>query len=942
MFASSARRRNAAIRSKLSISACSALGILILCVGLQAQTPSNGLESTDASSDSQLAKTISGLIDDLASPEFNVRRKSFLELWRTGQPALQQVRAAMSSPRQAISQSATKLENLLLRPSDINPQDVEVVSSLLNKPSLASVTRLCQLGYWESAAQMLEYHAEIRVSDSLKGAPKASNLHAIVKLATEQGDPTLAWPIIELATSSFGVDYASSKVASWLAAKLDLPRKTPSDSKDERALNAWYRGDVDEALRLATDSELRQELYSRTYRWSKLSSPAFAKVALNRLSPKSKSVAEAVLFELAGEIDQAKTRWQAVLGDDSIAPFDLPIGASPTAASTDEALSKFLQSARPADQNHLALCLLLSGRVKPVLEFVEKSNPYHAFDFYASRNDYARTLQMAGLNADLSNFETWIGNQEKVLSIEGSGRTQRRLSPLFRQTSRVCNILSSLGYQEESRQLFAVIADCADTQLTIWETSILPWLSSSEMQAAVLADIDPIFRRARSGTRQVIRNDLFPDLSNSIEFLMRKFPQDTEAADHGINVWTALERLEAWDNEFFASVGIPAKKWLSDAAEAAKIKLDRRQRDLVLPLRELAGLAKGFGYRELALEISLFEAGLQAEVDAPLHNEVAAELYMEEGNYRESIQLLSGIRRALRSNEDPARVNQEIRASLFAGDMEQAQKLRLAQWLSPRSGYRWSQGPSYSLVIRDLPESASAVAEEYAETAYFLAPFGSPDFYWAANDYANILEEQDRMEESADLLRSVFVEALHSDSTLLPFQAAYGHFHYLNLSVKAERIRRAAACIERGEIENALRHMRIGEHLQPQDIEMVVQCYPRLRDLGYEQEANDLFDSYERTMLDHLQTWPNDAMANNNLAWMYSQCDRKLVEALRLAQKAISLAPRSATYLDTLSEIHYRAGRTSEAIAAMKGCIQLDPHDIHFRKNLMRFANGAP
>lgn len=947
LFAISAFTTKATSRSKLAILVSLMLCTLACCTELRGQALPGALQSTQTGAHSPSNKAIVDLVSDLASPRFNVRRKSFLELRNTGQPAIKQVRDAVLSRRQTVSRSAAKLENLLLQPDELNSQDVETVFSLLNNPSVTSVTRLCKLGYWDAATLMLDYHAGIRASDSLQGTSRASNLHTIVKLATQQGDPTLAWPIIELATSSDDSDYQSRKVASWLAAKLDLKRQAPTDSPDAKALDAWYRGEVDTALKLARDLGLQQELQSRTYRWGQLSTPEFTKVALPRLSSQSRAVAQAVLLELAGETNAAQTQWQEVLGDDSLAPFDLPFdlpfAADPsTAKTTDEALRELLQNAPPAEQNLLVLCMLLSGRVQPVLHYVEKSNPFHAFDFYASRNNYAKALQLVGLNAELSNFATWIENQEKMLRIEGSGRTQRRLSPLFRQTSRTCNILSSLGYQDESRQLFAVIADCADTQLAIWETSILPWLSSSEMRAAILADIDPVYRRARNGTRQAIRNELFADLSNSIEYLLETFPQNSQHVGEGTTVWTALERLEAWDNAFFASVGISSETWLLDATRAAKTKSAREQRDLVLPMRELARLAKGCGHRELALELSLSDAGLQSEFDAPLHNQIAAELYIEEGRYEEGAALLAGIRKATRSNEDPARIHQEVQANLYAGQMQQAERLWQTQWLSPRSGYRWSQGPSYSLVIRDLPESANAVAKEYAQTAYLLAPFGSPDFYWAANDYANILEDEDRMVESANVLRSTFVEALHSNSTLLPFQSAYGHFHYLNLSVKAERIRRAAACIENGDIENASRHMRVGQHLQPQDIEMVVQCYPRLSELGYEQEANELFESYEKTMFAHLKDWPNDAMANNNLAWMYSQCDRKLDQALRLAQKAVSLAPRSATYMDTLSEIHYRAGRTSEAIAAMKSCIQLDPHDIHFRKNLMRFANGAP
>jgi len=130
--------------------------------------------------------------------------------------------------------------------------------------------------------------------------------------------------------------------------------------------------------------------------------------------------------------------------------------------------------------------------------------------------------------------------------------------------------------------------------------------------------------------------------------------------------------------------------------------------------------------------------------------------------------------------------------------------------------------------------------------------------------------------------------------------------------------------------------------LQPQDIEVVVQCYPRLVQAGETTFAHELFNDYEQTLLAQLEAWPNDSTALNNLAWMYARCNRKLEEALALAKRGVELAPSSPVFLDTLAEVKYRLGSVDEAIKDMRGCVRLDPRSANYRANLVRFREGRP
>lgn len=86
---------------------------------------------------------------------------------------------------------------------------------------------------------------------------------------------------------------------------------------------------------------------------------------------------------------------------------------------------------------------------------------------------------------------------------------------------------------------------------------------------------------------------------------------------------------------------------------------------------------------------------------------------------------------------------------------------------------------------------------------------------------------------------------------------------------------------------------------------------------------------------------PRQAQPYNNLAWLYATCkDEKLrnpAESLRLARKAVELAPRAASLWDTLAEAYFVNQRYNEAIDAITQAISLDPHNAFYRAQLAKF-----
>jgi uncharacterized Ntn-hydrolase superfamily protein len=80
-----------------------------------------------------------------------------------------------------------------------------------------------------------------------------------------------------------------------------------------------------------------------------------------------------------------------------------------------------------------------------------------------------------------------------------------------------------------------------------------------------------------------------------------------------------------------------------------------------------------------------------------------------------------------------------------------------------------------------------------------------------------------------------------------------------------------------------------------------------------------------------------DADLLNNLAWFCATADMYVDEAVEAAERAVALRPEDANILDTLAEACFRAGRSADAVAAIKRAIEIDPESSYYREQLERF-----
>ncbi len=95
------------------------------------------------------------------------------------------------------------------------------------------------------------------------------------------------------------------------------------------------------------------------------------------------------------------------------------------------------------------------------------------------------------------------------------------------------------------------------------------------------------------------------------------------------------------------------------------------------------------------------------------------------------------------------------------------------------------------------------------------------------------------------------------------------------------------------------------------------------------------------TLIGVLQRNDKDATLLNGLAWACAEHGLHLPDALKAADRAAQLQPKSTDILDTLAEVHFRMGHVAQAIEIEKRAAAIDPKNPYLQSQIARFGAGA-
>jgi tetratricopeptide (TPR) repeat protein len=155
------------------------------------------------------------------------------------------------------------------------------------------------------------------------------------------------------------------------------------------------------------------------------------------------------------------------------------------------------------------------------------------------------------------------------------------------------------------------------------------------------------------------------------------------------------------------------------------------------------------------------------------------------------------------------------------------------------------------------------------------------------------------------------------------------HWHYLK------------AALARNDQAAAKSHLEQLAQLKPTDPDIVIDVYPSLKQMGHADEAQAMFDGALEQTRQKLAADPHNASMLNEAAWLCAKCDQDLPEAKTWADEAMAILPNDAAVIDTVAEVNFHLGNSSEAARLETRALQLQPGDEFMESQLKRFSTPA-
>lgn len=125
------------------------------------------------------------------------------------------------------------------------------------------------------------------------------------------------------------------------------------------------------------------------------------------------------------------------------------------------------------------------------------------------------------------------------------------------------------------------------------------------------------------------------------------------------------------------------------------------------------------------------------------------------------------------------------------------------------------------------------------------------------------------------------------------------------------------------------------------DSDSMIEVVNDLKSLGRKQEAESCFNkAYVFTQMPPAHRVEMDE-SFNNLAWLCARCGEHTDEAIKLAERALTIKPDNYGYIDTLASAYFAAGKPSEAVKLEKRALIMRPNDSFMLHQLQRFEKGS-
>ncbi len=905
-------------------------------------------------------------VSRLSDPKFAERREASHELWSAGLEARPLLEAATHSTNaevrlraQAILEqfkigifATTPAEDVVLirrfRAGDVRTQ-AESLKQLADRGSIGVVLRLLGLednkrlqasvrpklvGYLEQYGEtdeMLQLAAEAPtetlrkdiVRIALTRHEKSKNFSAIVRLGTSHASPAVRRAI------EAWVEGASPRFVPVLMTQGDFPtveRLLEIGAADDLGMRhlavfGLLRGDLEQRIeqlrkrRPSTDApEEVRATRLLAYLLRANGEHAEARRVVERLGDDGTELMRTLLDELAdwpaalrlnqtnprpSDLEWAKTQnlgfqaaYQRLAGDDA--------AFQETITELDE-----LGTSNPQWSQPCAKVLLIHGETERAIKLKQVEGPVEAFELMCEQFRYAEAFRWAEIGENEAERHSWFKQVAQDAKTHAHLSSQRLSIGLY-----AARVLARLGHRAEAQETFEKFGQALKTDGFV-----------SRIRALCDAEL-------KSGFHDLAFQHATMIVGKDRSILSTLFPKHHETAD---TLWDYFRHVD--EKETYAKTLDRIRKFLyrspnqtepPDDLTALVVSVEQAATDLS-PAKAARWIFSAgrtsmlWGRRDLAKRCFAQIADRHADAALSLADQFVAEKDWNEAAhwYRVCWEL---------DHRRSGAIYLQGKMLANAGQQEEGDRLmELARLMPLANAQNRYQQLARPLKSHQLMDDAVAQWE-------LIVQQGN----WTEEEVLSSVRDLGNAVESRDLLAA----ARYWEKMLLAcLQLKFGFTQpagYIQIPYLVHKTR-ARGLLARGSVDEALPVIKLAHAICPGDGDLIERIVPDLEAAGHPELADRLFDRSYEIMEESCRLFAHSARVRNDLAWMSARCNRRLDEALQLAQEAIEFSPRTASYIDTLGEVHFRRGEIVKATACAERCLELEPGNAGYQQQLDRF-----
>jgi tetratricopeptide (TPR) repeat protein len=848
--------------------------------------------------------TIEQSIEELGHSSYRVRHDAMKRLWAMGDAAEDALVQALKSPDREVRSRATwALDRIQLGIGPDTPPEILIAFERFRYGNITEKQAVLQQLATAKNFQIL-FRFILSIDDAAVRAqlsrPFWTQFDRLAAGLLEDGnfdeyEDTLKWGI-KTDTSTRGASYRVRQlVVFWhLRGSLDnemiAVKKRAEDAVNRSdqhlvAYGHYLKEEFDEALvwaKKAAEPDLISDIYLRQRDWKKL-------LELSDIGHDG--------VELLG----FKAVFYRKLGD---------------AENLEKTLIE-IEKMADESSSQLWFCgeaLLVNGEPERAIELFKKSEPPTiAFQLLCYQGRFAEAFDLVGLK-DVNNSTGWY--KDLLEKNKEAAEQRKKVHPIAIEVGRR---LFNLNQKQNAEKLFDAIATAVSNKENADQ---LRSLAKTELTLG-------LYERALDHSAKAI--ELEPKRTNSVIWALH--PKDYQTAwswwqviQHQNKQATHRERLEKLHELFYPEDEAATKKQLAETTAAALKYVEQlptiQQATL---LKAIADLCKHFESVELT-EKYLLVLG-EKFPDAKTWMELAG-LYAEHERWREAAKMYRAAWNADKLKAGSLYLEGYALSKLGSNDGE---RLMTLAKIVPLANAKHRRDLATDLDNAGLKQHA-------LEQWRTITRFGSPpaltgEFAWtvsyANRQIGNAINEEDPA-TAADHWERWLIYLLRTQSSFTEPN------HYLSIPHLVAKSR-AKGFIKEKKFVEAVAAINHSQAYVPLEVNLPIEVVPLLDEAGQHEAANELFQKSFGVHQKILDDFPTSALHLNNAAWLAANCNRRLDKALEFALKATEVAPERASYIDTLGEVYFRKGDRENAVKNAKRCIELDPSNEFYPKQLRRF-----